>query len=85
MVQSNRRISVQAPAKINLFLRVLGRRADGYHDLETWMQKIDLYDQSSIWNCIPAMVIEFSSDDSSIPTDADQSCGSGGQGFFAGE
>ena len=33
-----------APAKINLMLRVIGRREDGYHDLVTWMQKIDLSD-----------------------------------------
>lgn len=35
---------VTAPAKINLHLAVTGRRADGYHNLETWMQKIDLVD-----------------------------------------
>lgn len=36
--------SLSAPAKINLVLRVLGRREDGYHELETWMQKVDLCD-----------------------------------------
>ena len=35
---------VRAYAKINLTLDVLGRRADGYHELATVMQTIDLYD-----------------------------------------
>jgi 4-diphosphocytidyl-2-C-methyl-D-erythritol kinase len=34
-----------APAKINLFLRVLRKRADGYHDIFSLMQKISLYDE----------------------------------------
>ena len=33
-----------APAKINLTLEILGRRADGYHDLDTVMTTIDLAD-----------------------------------------
>jgi 4-diphosphocytidyl-2-C-methyl-D-erythritol kinase len=33
-----------APAKINLFLHVLGRRADGYHRLQTAFQFVDLCD-----------------------------------------
>ncbi|MDY0212945.1 MAG: 4-(cytidine 5'-diphospho)-2-C-methyl-D-erythritol kinase [Desulfuromonadaceae bacterium] len=36
-----------APAKINLCLHVLGRRADGYHDLCMLMQKVSLYDE--VW------------------------------------
>ena len=36
-----------APAKINLFLHVLGRRADGYHDLQTLFQFLDLRDELS--------------------------------------
>src|SRR3974390_448120 len=34
----------QAPAKINLTLRVLGRRADGYHNLESLLAFADLTD-----------------------------------------
>jgi 4-diphosphocytidyl-2-C-methyl-D-erythritol kinase len=34
-----------APAKLNLFLHVTGRRADGYHDLQTLFQLIDRCDQ----------------------------------------
>ncbi len=34
-----------APAKINLFLRVLGKRTDGYHDIVSLMQQITLYDE----------------------------------------
>ncbi len=33
-----------APAKLNLFLHVVGRRTDGYHDLQTLFQLIDLCD-----------------------------------------
>lgn len=34
-----------APAKINVFLRILGRRPDGYHSLVSGMQKVGLYDE----------------------------------------
>src|SRR5207248_7730224 len=35
---------VRAYAKINLTLDVLGQRTDGYHDIATVMQTVDLYD-----------------------------------------
>ena len=38
-------LSVSSPAKINLYLEVLARRPDGYHDIESVMQLVDLCDQ----------------------------------------
>ena len=62
METDGKKILLHAPAKINLFLHVLGRRADGYHDLETWMQKIDLFDTISLEKG-EGTGIEFSCDD----------------------
>ncbi len=38
-------IRKDSPAKVNLILRVLGRRPDGYHDIETLLLKISLKDE----------------------------------------
>ena len=37
-------IRVPSPAKLNLFLHITGRRADGYHELQSIFELIDLYD-----------------------------------------
>lgn len=47
MFQFRRRggtLTVQCPAKINLFLHVAGKRHDGYHNIVTLMQTVNLYD-----------------------------------------
>jgi 4-diphosphocytidyl-2-C-methyl-D-erythritol kinase len=41
-------VKIRAPAKINLTLRIVGRRADGYHLLDTVMVPISLYDDIQI-------------------------------------
>jgi len=54
-------LTLKAPAKINLFLKVFGLRSDGYHEIESLIQKITLYDKLS-----------FSlSDDIVLTTDSD--------------
>lgn len=39
------RLCLPAPAKLNLMLHITGRRADGYHELQTLFQFLDLADQ----------------------------------------
>lgn len=41
-------IEVKAPAKVNLFLEVVGKRPDGYHDLESIVQAVSIYDEVSV-------------------------------------
>ena len=43
-----RKTTRPAPAKINLTLEILGRRADGYHDLRTVMQTVSLGDRVTV-------------------------------------
>jgi 4-diphosphocytidyl-2-C-methyl-D-erythritol kinase len=45
-----------APGKLNLFLHVLGRRPDGYHELQTAFQFIDLCDSLSFVERPPGVV-----------------------------
>ncbi len=41
-------ITVLAPAKVNLTLRILGKRVDGYHDIERLVQKVNIYDRITL-------------------------------------
>tara|TARA_B110001469_G_scaffold103265_1_gene101685 strand:- start:306 stop:1175 length:870 start_codon:yes stop_codon:yes gene_type:complete len=38
-------IKYLAPAKLNLFLKIISKRSDGYHNLQSIFQNIDLYDE----------------------------------------
>lgn len=46
-----RALTVPSPAKINLFLHVNGRRADGYHNLQTAFQFLELADRLTFASC----------------------------------
>jgi len=43
-----KKLQLKAPAKVNYRLDVLGKRADGYHDLRMVMQRVDLCDDIEI-------------------------------------
>jgi 4-diphosphocytidyl-2-C-methyl-D-erythritol kinase len=61
------KINLWAPAKINLFLEIQNKRSDGYHNLESIMQTVSLYDNLSFENT--GKDIFLSSSDKSLPTD----------------
>jgi 4-diphosphocytidyl-2-C-methyl-D-erythritol kinase len=55
---ADRSLQLAAPAKLNLFLHVTGRRADGYHLLQTVFQLVDLCDEVTL-EAAPADVVAF--------------------------
>lgn len=79
---STERVRLLAPCKINLMLRVTGRRADGYHELETWMQKLDLYDEVTL-QILPEPGISLSCDDPTLPCDSSNLAWKAAASFFA--
>ena len=44
---SEESVVIGAPAKINLFLEILGKRADGYHNIHSLFQAVSLFDRLS--------------------------------------
>jgi 4-diphosphocytidyl-2-C-methyl-D-erythritol kinase len=61
------RMQVLAPAKINLSLKILGRRNDGFHELDTLIAPISLYDEIRIDKNRSEQGIKFRCDDPSVP------------------
>jgi 4-diphosphocytidyl-2-C-methyl-D-erythritol kinase len=61
-------MQVIAPAKINLSLRVLGGRRDGFHEIETFIAPISLCDEIKIERRVRKQEIAFRCNDPSVPT-----------------
>ncbi|HKP04827.1 MAG TPA: 4-(cytidine 5'-diphospho)-2-C-methyl-D-erythritol kinase [Chthoniobacterales bacterium] len=64
-------MEILAPAKINLSFRIKGRRADGFHEIETLMAPISLADRLTIERAGDDGRIRFSCDDPSLPVGDD--------------
>ena len=70
----------QSPCKVNLLLNILGRRADGFHELETVMQPVDLCDELTFTRQNSGL--ELTCSDPSLPTDASNLVVRAAAGFF---
>ena len=64
-------MQVLAPAKINLSLRVLGRRSDGFHEIETLIAPISVCDEIKIEPHAVRQKVAFRCDDPSVPRGED--------------
>ncbi|MFQ5952325.1 MAG: 4-(cytidine 5'-diphospho)-2-C-methyl-D-erythritol kinase [Candidatus Omnitrophota bacterium] len=60
---------IAAPAKINLYLRVLSKREDGYHEIETLFERVSIFDNISIEPTTSSTTITC--DNPNVPTDDD--------------
>ena len=63
-------VEVLAPAKLNLFLEILGRRPDGYHEVETLMVAVNLHDRLTIADD-PSGALTLRCDEPTLPTGAE--------------
>jgi hypothetical protein len=64
-------MQLYAPAKINLSLEIKGRRDDGFHEIETLMAPVSLSDRLTIERNKATNGIQFSCNDSSVPSGED--------------
>jgi 4-diphosphocytidyl-2-C-methyl-D-erythritol kinase len=58
----------KSPCKVNLLLNILGKRADGFHELETVMQPVNLCDEMSFERA--GSGVQLSCGHSELPTDS---------------
>ncbi len=77
------RRTVQAPAKINLFLDITGKRSDGYHIVNMVMQAVSLYDEITVTVDDGDGRIRIICLDSRIPCDESNTAYKAVQQFFA--
>lgn len=58
-----KRMTQQAPAKVNLALDILGRRPDGYHDMRMVMQTVSLYDTVTVEETVAGFALHTTGGD----------------------
>ncbi len=74
-------LSFLAPAKLNISLRVFGRRPDGFHNIRSVMVPVSLYDEVSVEEAPRGISVEMS--DAAVPGDASNSCHKAAAAFMA--
>ena len=76
-------MQLDAPAKINLSFKILKRRGDGFHEIETLMAPISLFDRLTIAREETEGKISFVCSDPSLPVGDDNLVGARGGSVFA--
>ena len=61
------RLEIRSPAKINLLLNILGRRPDGFHELETLLHPVGLFDELTLEPAAHGIALTCS--DPTLPAD----------------
>jgi len=70
----------KSPCKVNLLLNILGRRPDGFHELETVMQPVNLCDEVAFERSESGILLTCN--EPSLPTDADNLVHRAATAFF---
>ena len=73
---------IKTPAKLNLRLKVTGRRPDGYHELVSIMVPVDLFDRLEM-TTLPRSEIRLACDGFEVPEDATNLVYKAAQAFFS--
>jgi 4-diphosphocytidyl-2-C-methyl-D-erythritol kinase len=76
-------LRLAAPAKLNLYLEILGTRADGFHDLETVFQTVDLHDEITL-ALGPGRGIHLACDHPALPVDRGNLAWRAAEAFLGG-
>ncbi len=68
------RVSLKSPAKINLVLDLLRKRADGFHEVDFVMQELEIHDTITIESIVENTEIILACNDPSVPLDTRNTC-----------
>jgi 4-diphosphocytidyl-2-C-methyl-D-erythritol kinase len=71
-VNASREFSFLAPAKLNISLRVFGKRPDGFHHIRSIMVPVSLYDEVTVEESDSG--IRITADAPDVPTDVANTC-----------
>lgn len=80
MLSPMHQLEILAPAKVNLYLGVLGKRTDGYHEIVSVMQKLDLTDRLLLSREGRGVTLHCPA--SPLPEDHDNLCWKAARAFF---
>lgn len=74
-------LTLRSGCKVNLLLNILGKRSDGYHELETVLHPVGLYDELSF--ALGDGGVDFTCSDPKLPTDGNNLVVKAANAFFA--